>query len=280
MIKVDSKLRYLNVGCGKRFHNDWLNIDVLPADPGVIHCDVTKGLPFEDDSLQVVYHSHVLEHIPKSMVKAFLNECYRVLKPGGIIRIAVPDLEGIVRNYLKYLEQNLDQATDESRANYDWMMLELYDQVVRNHSGGEMQAYLQSNPPNKSFILGRLGEEVRPFLEGTGSNLSLGQKLMKFYSMSISAKVFLIRSVIGSMIHKFFPGSKYYKIGKFRSEGEVHQWMYDQYSLKRILEEAGFKEVRKVTAFESSIPAWKDFRLDGEGNVVFKPDSLFVEGIK
>ncbi|MEQ8880789.1 MAG: methyltransferase domain-containing protein, partial [Cyclobacteriaceae bacterium] len=130
MIKVDSKLRYLNVGCGKRFHKDWLNIDVLPADPGVIHCDVTKGLPLEDNDLDVVYHSHVLEHIPKAKVKAFLNECYRVLKPGGIIRIAVPDLEGIVRNYLKYLDQNLDQSSDESRANYDWMMLELYDQVV------------------------------------------------------------------------------------------------------------------------------------------------------
>ncbi|MEQ8556267.1 MAG: methyltransferase domain-containing protein [Cyclobacteriaceae bacterium] len=280
MIKIDSKLKYLNVGCGKRFHKDWLNIDVLPADPGVIHCDVTKGLPVDSNSLDVVYHSHVLEHIPKAKAKAFIEECYRVLKPKGIIRIAVPDLEGITQNYLTYLEQNLNKPSRESQANYDWMMLELYDQVVRNHSGGEMQAYLQSNPPNKSFILGRLGEEVRPFLEGTASHLSLSQKLKKFNSMSISAKAFLIRSVIGSMIHKFLPGSKYYKIGKFRSEGEVHQWMYDQYSLKLILEEAGFKEVRKITAFESSIPGWNDFKLDGEGDVVYKPDSLFMEGVK
>ncbi|MBV6640771.1 MAG: methyltransferase domain-containing protein [Cyclobacteriaceae bacterium] len=279
-MKVESKLKYLNVGCGKRFHQDWLNIDVLPADPGVIHCDVTKGLPFENESLKVVYHSHVLEHIPKSTAKTFMSECFRVLEPGGVIRIAVPDLEGIIRNYLRFLDQNIQNPTKESKENYEWMMLELYDQVVRDHSGGEMQVYLQSNPGNKSFVLSRLGEEVRPLLEGSSSKLSLSQKLKKFNSMSSSAKMFFVRSVLSSLIHKFLPGKKYYQVGKFRSEGEIHQWMYDQYSLKKLLEDVGFKEVHKVNAFESSIPEWSNFNLDGEGEVVFKPDSLFMEGIK
>ncbi len=143
-----------------------------------------------------------------------------------------------------------------------------------------MQAYLQNNPGNRSFILSRLGEEVRPLLDGSSSKLSLSQKLRKFSAMSSSAKVFFVRSVLSSLIHQFLPGRKYYQVGKFRSEGEIHQWMYDQYSLKALLENAGFKEVRKVTAFESAVPSWKKFKLDGEGKVIFKPDSLFMEGVK
>ena len=163
---MKEKLNYLNIGCGKRFHKAWINLDVLPADTNVIHCDVTKGLPFKDDSMDMVYHSHVLEHLSQEKGKQLINECYRVLKKGGILRVVVPDLEQIVRNYLLFLEKNLTNPTKESKANYHWTMMELYDQVIRNQSGGQMTNYLTNNPSNKEFILSRLGEEVRPIIEG------------------------------------------------------------------------------------------------------------------
>ncbi|CAN5319299.1 hypothetical protein BH09BAC1_BH09BAC1_13520 [soil metagenome] len=73
---------------------------------------------------------------------------------------------------------------------------------------------------------------------------------------------------------------KNYEIGTFRQSGETHQWMYDQYSLPRLLKSQGFETARKMGAFESSIAAWSTYELDGKDGMIFKPDSLFVEARK
>src|SRR5271166_2578243 len=80
----------LNVGCGRRVHDDWVNLDLVAHLPGVIPHDIRRGLPFRDNSFSAVYHSHVLEHLRRSSAHAFLRECYRVLAQGGILRVAVP----------------------------------------------------------------------------------------------------------------------------------------------------------------------------------------------
>lgn len=275
-----SKLNYLNVGCGKRYHEDWVNIDILPADPGIIHIDGTKGLPFTDASMAVVYHSHVLEHIPRVHVHAFIQECFRVLEPGGVIRVVVPDLEQIAKNYLLQLDTNLVNPTQENRANYEWAVLELLDQLVRESPGGEMLKYITGEVTNKDYILSRNGEEVRPYLDGTKERPRLADKIKKFGAMTFSAKVFFIKAVVSTLITKFLPWRKLYQIGAFRTGGEVHKWMYDRYSLGRLLELCGFEQVKVQDAFSSSIENWKYFELDGKDGEVFKPDSLFVEARK
>ncbi len=63
--------------------------------------DATKHIPERDESVDVVYSSHMLEHFDKEEVKKFLHEAYRVLKSGGIIRLAVPNIRYFVDNYLK-----------------------------------------------------------------------------------------------------------------------------------------------------------------------------------
>jgi SAM-dependent methyltransferase len=55
--------------------------------------DLARGIPFPDQSIDAVYHSHTLEHLDRATAKRFLSEVLRVLKPGGIHRIVVPDLE-------------------------------------------------------------------------------------------------------------------------------------------------------------------------------------------
>ncbi len=57
-----------------------------------------QGIPFPDRSFDVVYHSHVLEHLSKSEASKFLKECSRVLRPQGVLRVVVPDLEEIANN--------------------------------------------------------------------------------------------------------------------------------------------------------------------------------------
>jgi len=91
----------LNLGCGQRFHPDWMNIDFVSHAPEVMAHDLTTGIPVPDNSADAVYHSHVLEHFSKSNGAAFIQECFRVLKPGGVLRVVVPDLEALALQYVQ-----------------------------------------------------------------------------------------------------------------------------------------------------------------------------------
>jgi len=66
--------------------------------------DLAKGIPFADNSIDVVYHSHVLEHLDRDVATLFIREIARVLKPGGILRIVVPDFERCCRAYLVHID--------------------------------------------------------------------------------------------------------------------------------------------------------------------------------
>jgi ubiquinone/menaquinone biosynthesis C-methylase UbiE len=65
-----------------------------------VHHDLTYGIPFPDATVDFVYSSHFLEHLNRPAGIRLLRDCYRVLRPGGAIRICVPDLEKAVQFYL------------------------------------------------------------------------------------------------------------------------------------------------------------------------------------
>lgn len=71
---------------------------------GVRYCDVTRSLPYRPGSVELVYSSHLLEHLARQDAEVFLSEAHRVLVPGGVLRLAVPDCERKVREYLGHLE--------------------------------------------------------------------------------------------------------------------------------------------------------------------------------
>lgn len=280
-----NKLPYLNIGCGNRFHPQWNNIDIVSNSADVVEYDITNGIPYDKNTFEVVYHSHVIEHIPYNQVQSFIEDCYRVLKPGGIIRIALPDLENITRLYLSSLENAIQHPSPENHSKYHWMKLELLDQMVRNQSGGMMKEYLAEESIDQTFIRSRIGFEAeRIFSQQQGNSSSLSQKIGKFKQLSFTSKWRWIKMIfldkIYTRIFLFGNARKAYQIGSFRIGGEVHQWMYDRYSIKILLEACHFKNVTIQTAFSSSIPNWEQYELDGKDSVVFKPDSLFVEAIK
>jgi hypothetical protein len=66
----------------------------------------------------------------------------------------------------------------------------------------------------------------------------------------------------------------------FRASGEIHQWIYDRYSLGRALVRAGFINPRVASATDSLIPGFTEYGLDVVGGRVRKPDSLFMEALK
>lgn len=80
----------LHLGCGPRHIPGFVHVDAQPA-PHVDIVGPVERLPMEDNSASLIYASHVLEHFGRSEYKAVLREWFRVLKPGGILRLAVPD---------------------------------------------------------------------------------------------------------------------------------------------------------------------------------------------
>lgn len=278
---------YLNLGCGSRYHPDWINIDIAPQGLGVIQNDLSRGIPLSDASCDVVYHAAVLEHLRRSDAEAFLAECYRVLKPGGIVRVGVPNLEKICQLYLSKLTAALNGEKTAAH-DYDWIMLELFDQIVREKGGGGMLDYLRKNPlPNKTFVYERIGGEGRELVKalcsssvslrrGSHSLPALLHTLRRgFRTLPSLAKRRILWWLLGAEDRRAL------EIGRFRLSGEVHQWMYDRYSLARLLGQTGFRDPHLQDANTSRIPNWTSFHLDTlpDGQVI-KPDLFFMEAIK
>lgn len=120
----------VNIGCGQTPTRGWRNFDnsfslrlsKIPLLPDLLHQlgflessqyrfirfarendieygDATKRLPIESRSVDVLYSSHMLEHLDRNEADRFLKEVFRVLRPGGIIRIVVPDIKKQVAQY-------------------------------------------------------------------------------------------------------------------------------------------------------------------------------------
>jgi len=118
----------LNLGCGLQTPDGWLNVDgsynarlakypfirralawfnLLPADrlstpwsSSIFIHDIRKALPFPDSSVAAIYASHVFEHLYREEAQRLVRESWRVLAAGGVLRVVVPDLEAIVREYM------------------------------------------------------------------------------------------------------------------------------------------------------------------------------------
>ncbi|OVE73777.1 hypothetical protein BVX94_02895, partial [bacterium B17] len=147
--------------CGSCWHKDWTNLDFAASQNNhhVKKFNVLDKLPFDDESFDVVYHSHLLEHLARSEALGFVAETFRVLKKGGITRVVVPDLEKIARIYLECLEK-ARRGDEVDRANHQWMLMELYDQAVRRSAGGEMWRFMtKKDLVNEKFLFSRFGKE-------------------------------------------------------------------------------------------------------------------------
>lgn len=100
--------RFYNVGAGGFSHPYWTNVDKpsgfyaqLQEDQVDVAYDLfdQAPLPIEDESAEIVYTSHTLEHVPDAAARHFFEEAHRVLKPGGVLRVTMPDADLLYRAY-------------------------------------------------------------------------------------------------------------------------------------------------------------------------------------
>jgi len=119
----------LNIACGSRTHPEWNNVDfspivffvrhlkvtrilrriniisqdrferILSIDPEIMYHNFLGGIPWKDNTFDVIYHSHFLEHLDRHNAKGFLMECRRSLREGGILRVVIPDLSRLIDDY-------------------------------------------------------------------------------------------------------------------------------------------------------------------------------------
>jgi len=258
----------LNIGCGSFFFPEWTNLDLAPA-RGVEACDIRRPLPYPDASFDVTYSSHVLEHLTPAEGRTFLHEQFRVLKPGGVCRVVVPDLETICREYLRCLEAVEAHPTAEAVLRYRWMLLELLDQMVRTKSGGLMRQTLERGQFDEAFVRQRMGDQFAGYYCAAS-----GQAPMAKRPPSVGR---VIERQVKQTLRKLRGQSS-----DPRQTGEAHKWMYDRLSLRLLLVELGFVDVTKRRFDESAILHWPKYNLDKSlsGNGPRKPDSLYVEARK
>ena len=89
----NNQIKKLQLGTSNSPLAGWLNTDLLPTSRKIAYLDATRRFPFNDDSFDYVYSEHMIEHIDHESAVFMLSECFRVLKPGGKIRISTPDLK-------------------------------------------------------------------------------------------------------------------------------------------------------------------------------------------
>ncbi len=88
----------LHLGCGHNLIDGWVNIDL--DDPGGkadLRWDLTRGIPVDDHSCDFIYCEHLLEHLAVHQGTALLRECRRVLRHGGVLRVAMPSLDVLIQ---------------------------------------------------------------------------------------------------------------------------------------------------------------------------------------
>jgi SAM-dependent methyltransferase len=259
----------LNLGCGRRACAGWVNVDrslrgsvlrIAPLakvlgernPPGYLHHDLRRGIPCRDGAADAVYASHLLEHLPRAAAVGFLADAHRALRPGGVLRIVVPDLETAARDYVAAVGAARAAGGDAAALErLEWQTILLIDQMVRTRPGGETAAWLgaRRDSPFVRDAGGIIREIADAAAPATGGWKRLARRLAARRSPARS--------------------------------GELHRWMYDEVSLANLLARAGFRDVRRVGPAESRIPGWAEYELDvSAAGEVHQPGSLYVEGVK
>jgi predicted SAM-dependent methyltransferase len=282
----------VNLACGCTFVDGqgWINLDFEPGNPAVQQADLLGYLPIDDCRVSILYSSHFLEHIPKSQVKAFLLECYRVLKPGGVIRLVLPDFEEMCREYILRRDNN-------EHIKADFLVVEIIDQCVRLRGGGELKDVYQriANTPDSNqemieFVrlrngetlgMGRCHKEENAMGAGIAHQSLIARLILKISNRTKSVKRQLSEAWFSWLIGRLPSAFRRQNIS-FAPIGERHHWLWDLHQISDVLLECGYTAIARCQCNTSRIAGFPFFPLDvdEEGRPRKGAESMYIEAIK
>jgi predicted SAM-dependent methyltransferase len=144
----------LQIGCGYRPFNDWINLDVVHGYAEIVW-DIRKSLPFKCNSVLAIYCEHVIEHLSQTEASYLLSECYRVLQPAGVARFSTPDAEKYFISYVnkdEFLRMPCFGASTTPR-------IDIINKLMREN--GEHKWIYDEESLTKAFIAAGFSNVVR-----------------------------------------------------------------------------------------------------------------------
>ena len=272
-------MKYLNIACGNVFieDNEWTNIDFTTHSPHIRKANLLVGLPFKENTFDVIYSSHFIEHIPKDQLEIFLSDCLRVLKPKGVIRLITPDLEFLAQEYL----QNI-HSKEYLKANFISALI--LDQCVRLTSGGNLAKLINKiknvdDVNMQTYVKQILGEEI--FKEIYISSESQISKAIKRIKKDPKMIINIFSIIWIRFIIKLLPKSFRNTNVSLAAIGERHMWVYDFYTLRDSLKEVGFSDIQKTAFNESTFKKYVFNELDIHRSLPRKGlHQIFLEATK
>ena len=272
---------------GPLYRKEWTNVyfSLLPQPPDehfIHYHDIRKPLPFADETFDTVYAMHVIEHLTPSEGEVFVNELRRILNAGAICRLSTPDLEDIIENYFDCFHRAYEKPCDENLCNHRWAQMELFDQLVRVKSGGQMMEAIVAGYYKEEYLKERYGDvyvEFNPQRAGEIQQQIAAQREEERSlerDGSILAKI--KRNLERNAYRRQLAAVEKAQGGDVRKSLEVNRWVYDRLSLRLLMESCGFRDYQVKTYKTSDIDNWERYQLDRSnfGDYAIEP-SLYVE---
>ena len=153
-----------------KFLKEWTNVMfvAVPQPPikNIYYVDLSKKtLDFSNNTFDAVNAYHVLEHLTPHEGQKFTAEIFRVLKPNGVFRVSTPDLQSICREYLRQLGIASENPTLQNIQRYQWSVMRIFEQMVREKPGGMMLDSLRDGNYDREYLDQTFGDCFRPIIE-------------------------------------------------------------------------------------------------------------------
>ena len=224
--------------------------------------DATRPWPCADASLEAVYVRRIVEMLRPAEADALIAEASRVLRPGGVLRVSVPDFEDAAREYLRVMAALRESPDETLEARRRELSLELADQFLRWRSGGRLRPYIADGRFPAERLATRYGDVFRLPLPPAPTPAPWRRWARR-------AREFA----------RLWRGERNYPDILWQREKTL--WIYDRFSLPLMAERRGFRDARAVSADVSAIAGWDRWRLDlsAHGDRPHEP-SLFVEAVR
>lgn len=201
---------FLNIGAGNFYHPYWINLEYISEyydydENTFVHYDITemKPLPYADNSICLIYSSHTIEHMTDKHISYLFDEIYRVLKPGGAVRITCPNLkllyQTLIDNDVSYWHWRKNWFSGPHAIDNTPKKLSVFDYFIREVATRKSPYYKHSSDPIESNEIELLFKNLsyEDFLNHLTGNLLFNpsvpgehinwwdeQKLKKFLNMA------------------------------------------------------------------------------------------------